>query len=264
MPELPEVEIVRRDILPFVKGRVVKRIEVISLKSILKGISPLQLKKELEGKKIADVGRRAKYILFRLASGGYFTVHLGMTGRLLFQPDDYVRLIFHFSGNRALYYSDARRFGKIRFYKGYPDLELGPEPLGREFTPEKFKEMLREKKAAIKLVLLDQKFLAGLGNIYATESLFRAGIHPKRPANKLSGAEVKKLHHHIKKVLFEALGYRGTSDRWFLDAHGRKGGFQLRLKVYGRKGEPCFKCKTPIKRIVLGQRGTYFCPRCQK
>ncbi len=264
MPELPEVETIKEDILPFVKGRVIKEVDVISLRNILKGISPSGLKKELEGEKIVDLERRAKYLLFKLASGRYFTIHLGMTGRILFAPDDYVKAVFRLSGNRILYYSDARRFGKIRFYRNYPDLKLGPEPLGREFTPERFREMLRGRKTAIKIVLLDQKFLAGLGNIYAIESLFRAGIHPKRPANKLSDAEVKKLYHQIKKVLAEALGYRGTSDSWFLDAHGKKGGFQLRLKVYGRKGEPCFKCRTPIKRIVMGQRGTYFCPRCQK
>ena len=264
MPELPEVETVKEDVLPFVKGRVIKKIEIISLRNILKGISPSRLKKELEGEKIVGVERRAKYLIFKLASGRYFTIHLGMTGRVLFAPDDYVKAIFYLSGGRALYFSDARRFGKIRFYKKYPDLKLGPEPLGGEFTPERFREMLKERKAAIKLVLLDQKFLAGLGNIYAIESLFRAGIHPKRPANKLSIAEVRRLYHHIKRVLAEALGYRGTSDSWFLDAHGKKGGFQLRLKVYGRKGEPCFKCRAHIKRIVMGQRGTYFCPKCQK
>jgi formamidopyrimidine-DNA glycosylase len=264
MPELPEVETVRQDILSFVKGRVIKKVEIISLRNILRGISPSRFKKELAGEKILDVKRRAKYLLFKLASGRYFTIHLGMTGRVLFSPDDYVKAVFHLSGGRFLYFSDARRFGKIRFYEGYPELRLGPEPLGREFTPEKFKEMLKQRKAAIKLVLLDQKFLAGLGNIYAIESLFRAGISPKRPANRLKDKEVKKLYGEIKKVLFEALGHRGTSDSWFLDAHGRKGGFQLKLRVYGRKGEPCYKCKTPIRRIVMGQRGTYFCPRCQR
>jgi formamidopyrimidine-DNA glycosylase len=263
MPELPEVETVRQDVLPFVKGRTIKNIEIIDPRNI-KGIAANKLKKKLTGQKILDVKRRAKYLLFKLASGNYFTVHLGMTGRLLFAPDDYVKVIFHLSGNRVLYYSDARLFGKIRFYEGYPDLSLGPEPLGREFTAARFKEMLKTKKGPIKNVLLDQKFISGIGNIYAIESLFRAAIDPRRPANKLKDSEIKKLYHYIKKVLFEALGYRGTSDRWFLDAHGKKGGFQLRLKVYGRKGEPCFKCKTPIQRIVMGQRGTYFCPKCQK
>lgn len=264
MPELPEVETVRQDILPFVKGRTIRDIDIISPRNILKRTSPLRFKKELVGEKIVDVERRAKYLLFRLASGRYFTIHLGMTGRLLFAPDDYVKVIFHLSGRRVLYYSDARRFGKIQLYKGFPDLRLGPEPLGREFTPQRFGEMLSRRKAAIKLVLLDQKFLAGLGNIYTTEALFRAGVHPQRAANSLKDSEIKKLHREIQKVLLEALGYRGTSESWFVNAKRKKGGFQFKLRVYGREGEPCFKCKTPIKRIEMGQRGTYFCPRCQK
>lgn len=263
MPELPEVETVRQDILPFVKGRAIKNIEIIDPRNI-KGIAPLQLKKKLVGERILDVERRAKYLLFRLASGRYFVVHLGMTGRLLFAPDDYVKIIFHLSGDRMLYYSDARLFGKIRFFEGYPDLKLGPEPLSKEFTDENFKEMLKSRKAAIKLVLLDQKFLAGIGNIYAQEALFRAGIHPRRAANRLKDSEIRKLRREIQKVLLEALGYRGTSDSWFVDARGRKGGFQFRLRVYGRGDEPCLKCEKPIKRIIMGNRGTYFCPRCQK
>jgi len=147
MPELPEVETVRQDILPLVKGRTIKGIDIISLRNILKGVSPSRLKKELRGEKILDVERRAKYLIFKLASGRYFTIHLGMTGRVLFEPDDYVRVIFHFSGNRVLYYSDARRFGKIRFFKKFPDLKLGPEPLGRKFTPERFGGNAQAKKS---------------------------------------------------------------------------------------------------------------------
>jgi formamidopyrimidine-DNA glycosylase len=263
MPELPEVETVRLDVLPFVKGRTIKNIEIIDHRNI-KGISAKQFRKKIVNQKIVDVERRAKYLLFKLASGKYLVIHLGMTGRLLFSPDDYVKVIFNLSGNKALYFSDARLFGKIRFYDHYPPLKLGPEPLTRDFTVEKFKEILKKRKGAIKSVLLDQKFLSGIGNIYAIESLFRSGIHPQRRANSLSDKEIKKLHKEIQKILLEALGYRGTSDSWFVDARGKKGGFQLRLKVYGRKDEPCFKCKSRVKRIVMGQRGTYFCPRCQK
>ncbi len=263
MPELPEVETVRQDVLPFVKGRKIKSVEILDPRNI-KGISPRQLKKDLVGQKMVTVERRAKYLLFKLASGNYLVIHLGMTGRLLFAPDNYVKVVFHLSGSKSLYYSDARLFGKIRFYKEYPQLKLGPEPLSKDFTLEKFKEMLKKKTGPIKNVLLDQKFISGIGNIYAIESLFRSGIHPKRRVNTLKGVEIKKLHRQIQKVLLEALGYRGTSDSWFLDAHGKKGGFQLRLRAYHREGEACDKCKEPIKRIVMGQRGTYFCPRCQK
>ena len=187
-----------------------------------------------------------------------------MTGRLLFAPDDYVKVIFHLSGRRVLYFSDARLFGKIRLYPHYPELKLGPEPLTDEFTVEKFRHLLKQRKMAIKMVLLDQKFISGVGNIYANEALFRAGIHPQRRANSLNDREGKKLHQAIQQVLFEAIKYRGTSDSWYVDAKGKKGGFQFRLKVYGRKGEPCFGCKSKVERIALGQRGTYFCPRCQK
>lgn len=263
MPELPEVETVRQDILPLVKGRTVTNVEVIDHRN-LKGISAKELKSKLVGQRILDVERRAKYLLFKLASRNYFVVHLGMTGRLLFAPDDYVKVIFHLSGGRVFYFSDARLFGKIRFYERYPDLKLGPDALARDFTLNLFKELLKGRTAAIKLVLLDQKFIGGVGNIYAVEALFRAGIHPKRPANRLRNGETERLYKAIREVLHEAIGHRGTSDSWFVDARGKKGGFQFKLKVYGRDGEPCLKCKTPIKRIVMGQRGTYFCPRCQK
>jgi len=211
-----------------------------------------------------EVSRRAKYILFRLASGKYLVVHLGMTGRLLFSPDDYVKVIFNLSGKRALYFSDARLFGKIRFYEHYPELKLGPEPLSNEFTAERLKAILKGRKTAIKNLLLDQKLISGIGNIYAVEALFRAGISPERRAASLKPDEIKKLREAIREVLREALAHRGTSDSWFVDAKGEKGAFQFRLKVYGRKNEPCLKCKTPVKRIVMGQRGTYYCPRCQK
>jgi len=263
MPELPEVETVRLDVLPFVRGRTVKNIEVIDHR-VIRGISEKQFRKKIIGQKIVDVERRAKYLLFKLKSGKYMTVHLAMTGRLLFSPDDYVKVIFNLSGNKALYFSDARLFGKIRFYDHYPPLKLGPDPLTKDFTVEFLRKILKSRKTKIKNLLLEQKLIGGIGNIYAIESLFRSGIHPQRLANSLTDVEIKKLHKEIRKVLLEALGYRGTSDSWFVDARGKKGGFQLRLKVYGRKDEPCFKCKSKVKRIVMGQRGTYFCPKCQK
>jgi len=262
MPELPEVETIRQDLLPVVKGRVIQRVEVVDARS-LKGISAKEIKRELPGEKILDIERRAKYLLFKLASGKFLVIHLGMTGRLLFSPDDWVKVIFYLSKNKVLYFSDARLFGKVRLYPHYPNLRLGPEPLSPEFTAESFYQLLQKRKAAIKLVLLDQKFLAGIGNIYAQEALFRAGIHPKRPAKNLSKEEVRKLHKAIKEVLSEALGYRGTSDSWYVDARGKKGAFQFRLRVYGREGEPCLKCKTKIRRMVMGNRGTYYCPKCQ-
>ena len=263
MPELPEVETIRREILPFVKGKIFSGLEIKDPRNI-KGISPKQLEKSLKGKKILAVERQAKYMLFRLSPKGFLTVHLGMTGRLLFAPDPYVKITFVFSGGKKLYFSDARLFGKIRYSETEPKLNLGPDPLAKTFTLALFKKLLAKKKNAIKPLLLDQKFLSGIGNIYAAEILFRAGIHPQRKADSLSEAEIKKLHAAIPEVLKAGVKYRGTSDSWYVDASGKKGSFQLHLKVYGRKDKPCFKCKSPIRRISLGQRGTYFCAHCQK
>lgn len=263
MPELPEVETIRREILPFVKGKVFSRLEIKDHRNI-KGISPKKLEENLKGKKILDIERRAKYLVLPLSPKGFLVVHLGMTGRLLFEPDPYLKITFVFSGGKKLYFSDARLFGKIRFFDGDPKLDLGPEPFSKDFTPDVFREKLSKKKTTVKLALLDQKFLSGVGNIYANEALFRAGIHPQRKTNSLSDREVKKLHDAVLAVLNEAIHYRGTSDNWYVDASGKKGGFQERLKVYGRKGEPCFKCKGKIVRISHGARGTFFCPKCQK
>lgn len=263
MPELPEVETIRREILPFLRGKVFTGLEIIDKRNI-KGATPQELERKLRGKKILDVERRAKYLAFHLSPKGYLVIHLGMTGRLLFASDPYVKLIFLFKGNKKLFFSDARMFGKIRYFDGEPDLDLGPDPLTRDFTVGRFKELLKKKKATLKTLLMDQKFLSGVGNIYAAEILFRAGIHPQRKSGDLTEAEAQKLYESIREVLLEGIKYRGTSDSWYVDAKGEKGEFQKHLKVYGRKGEPCVKCKTPIQRIALGQRGTYFCPQCQK
>ena len=264
MPELPEVETVRRDILPYVKGKILKKVEVLDKRN-LKNISPLKFSQNLKSQKIVDVERRAKYIIFKLKSGQAFVIHLGMTGCILFEPDKYTKIIFHLKGDRKLYFSDMRLFGKIWFYKEYPLFRgLGPEPLAKDFTEDRFIKMLKSRSGAIKPLLLNQRFLVGLGNLYAAEALFRAGIHPKQRANRIDTKRAKLLFRSMRKVLLEALGYRGTSIANYKDAQGKAGSFQFKLKVYGRKGKPCLKCKTPIKRIVLGQRGTYFCPKCQK
>jgi formamidopyrimidine-DNA glycosylase len=265
MPELPEVETVRRDVLPFVKEKKIVGIEAIDSR-VIRGISLKQFKKKIIGQKIVDVKRRAKWLLFELASGSYLVIHLAMTGRLLFDPDGYVKVIFKLSGKKALYFSDARLFGRVKFFDHYPALKLGPEPLSDEFTFEKFKAILKKRNGFIKNVLLDQKFISGIGNIYAIESLFRAKIRPNRKISTLKDGEIKRLHKEIRNILIEAIEERGTSDSWFVDARGKKGKFQLRLKVYRRKDENCMECKTKakVKRIVMAQRGTYYCPRCQK
>jgi formamidopyrimidine-DNA glycosylase len=263
MPELPEVETVKREISPYVKGKIIRDVKIIDAR-VIKGISPREFKKKLTGDTILNVERRAKYLSFKLKSGKYLVIHLGMTGRLLFSPDKYVKVIFKLSGNKTLYYSDLRLFGKVKLYNHYPILKLGPEPLSKEFTPRLLKELLSKRKTNIKSLLLDQRFLSGLGNIYASESLFCAGIDPRRKANTLKDYEIKNLNREIKKVLTKALAHKGTSFSWFVDAEGKKGGFQLKLMVYRKEGKPCPRCKTPIKRIIQSNRGTYYCPRCQK
>jgi formamidopyrimidine-DNA glycosylase len=263
MPELPEVETIRREVLPFVRGRTIKTVEIIDPRNIKKISVPL-FKKALAGQRILDIERRAKYQLFKLASGQYLVVHLGMTGRLLFRPDKYVKVVFRLSGGKALYFSDARLFGKLYFFDHYPPLKLGPEPLEKDFSWQKLKALLLKKKSSIKMVLLDQKVISGVGNIYANEALFRAGILPQRKANKLTDQEYKKLHKAIVAVLQAGIKYGGTSDSWYVDARGEKGRFQDHLLVYGRKGEPCAKCRGEVVRVSHGQRGTFYCPKCQK
>ncbi|KAF0134253.1 MAG: formamidopyrimidine-DNA glycosylase [Candidatus Saganbacteria bacterium] len=263
MPELPEVETIRKGLLPLVKRKTIRKVVVID-KRVIKDIAPKEFIAEITGEKIADIERRAKYLLFKFKSGKYMVVHLGMTGRLIFTKDKYVKVEFKFSGNKSFYYSDMRLFGKIRFYDSYPNLDLGYEPLSKEFTFNVLKDILNKCKGIIKSVLLDQKLVAGLGNIYVLESLFYAGINPQRRANSLKDNEIKKLYFEIKNVLKKALNSRGTSFSSYVDAKGKKGSFQQKLSVYGKKDLPCPKCKTPIKRINAGNRGTYFCPNCQK
>ncbi|MFA4904940.1 MAG: bifunctional DNA-formamidopyrimidine glycosylase/DNA-(apurinic or apyrimidinic site) lyase [Candidatus Margulisiibacteriota bacterium] len=263
MPELPEVETIRRDIEPYIKGRAIKAVGAIRAKNVLKGIKAKRLEKALKGQRIERVERRGKYLIFKLASGNCLIIHLGMTGKILKKPDRFVKVTFHLSNGKSFYFSDIRMFGKVSFSKTYPVLNLGPEPLADDFTANRLKEMLKGRGGNLKALLLNQKFLAGVGNIYASEALFLAGINPKRRAGSLKFAEVKKLHKSLREVLLAGIKYRGTSVSDYRDASGRIGGYQHRLKVYDREGRFCKKCRSKIRRIVIGQRSTFFCPHCQ-
>jgi formamidopyrimidine-DNA glycosylase len=263
MPELPEVETIRRDIEPFVRNRAIKAVKVVRAKNVLKGIGAKGLEKALKGQRIERVERRGKFLIFKLASGNCLIIHLGMTGRILKAPDRFVKVAFNLSNGRSFYFSDIRMFGKISFSQTYPVLKLGPEPLADDFTPARFREMLEGRGGNLKALLLNQKFLAGVGNIYVSEALYLAGISPKRRAGSLKFAGVIKLHKALRKVLSEGIKYRGTSVSDYQDASGRPGGYQHRLRVYDQAGRPCKKCKGPIRRIMIGQRSTFFCPRCQ-
>ena len=233
---------------------------------LIKGLSPQAFIRQLKGQKILKHFRRAKYLVFELSSGQVLVIHLGMTGSLRISKKidgKYNKVIFKMSKGYFLIYSDSRMFGKILLLPQF-HFELGPEPLGKEFTREIFYKMLQAKKTKIKSLLLDQKFIAGIGNIYACEALFDAGINPYRSADSISKSEAFLLYDSIRRVLRAAIKAKGSSFSDYVDARGKKGGFQNLVKVYHRANQPCFQCKSLLKRITLGQRGTYFCPSCQK
>jgi formamidopyrimidine-DNA glycosylase len=213
------------------------------------------------------VGRRGKFIVFELdPSDRTLLIHLRMSGRLAVvsadaPPDPYAHTVLTLDNNHELRFSDTRKFGQLYLLADPEEIlgKLGPEPLSDEFTPAWLTEALARRRRAIKPLLLEQSFVAGLGNIYTDEVLFRAAVDPRRPANTLTECEVERLHESIRAVLQEAIDHQGTSLDWVYP----EGGMQERLLVYGRTGEPCVCCETPVERIVLGQRGTHFCPSCQ-
>jgi len=269
MPELPEVETIRRDLIRDVKGKRIKDVEILNPK-VIKEPKPVEFKKRLKGATFKDFLRRGKLLAMELSSGDYLVAHLRMTGQLIYsaKKEEKARVILCLSGGNYLNFNDQRLFAELRLVCDWQKLkfvqELGPEPLEKEFTAQKFKQILTAKKAKIKPLLMDQTFIAGIGNLYAQEALFSAGILPTRPANKLKDKEIKKLHATIQKVLREGIRYRGSSVDNYVNGRGNPGAYHLRLKVYGREGKPCVKCKTKIKKINLGGRGTCFCPKCQK
>ena len=269
MPELPEVETIRQDLISDVRGKKVKDVEILNPK-VIKEPKPAEFRKRIKGAGLQDFLRRAKLLLIKLSSGDYLLIHLRMTGQLIYsaQREPKARVIFVLTDGRYLNFNDQRLFAELRLVDNAQKTkfvqELGVEPLEKEFTAQKFEGMLKSRKTRIKPLLLDQTFVAGIGNLYAQEALFLAGILPGRPANKLKKEEIKKLHAAIQEVLKTAIRYRGSSVDEYVNGRGEKGRYHLRLKVYGREGEVCPRCKTEIKKIKLGGRGTCFCPRCQK
>ncbi|HYE20451.1 MAG TPA: bifunctional DNA-formamidopyrimidine glycosylase/DNA-(apurinic or apyrimidinic site) lyase [Tepidisphaeraceae bacterium] len=268
MPELPEVETVVRGLKPKVAGRTIDRVDlrradIVSPPGV--DLTPL-----LVGRKVADVERRAKRIVFTLSGGARFYIHLGMTGQLTVDapgaPDKpHTHLVIDLTGRPAaqIRFRDPRRFGGV-FWLGDNDWEtgLGPEPL--TLTPRRLAVRLVNTKRAVKIALLDQRLIAGIGNIYADEALFDAGIHPLAMTNDLTATQTRALLTSIKKVLRRAIKHRGSTLRDFVDADGESGRYRSRHRVYDRAGEPCPRCKgCVIVRIVLGGRSTCFCPTCQ-
>jgi formamidopyrimidine-DNA glycosylase len=263
LPELPEVETVVRSIARL-KGRRIVKAEFGNPR-VLRGADPRRLAALLRGRCVVGVARRGKFILIVLDPGGYLVVHLGMTGRLLLgaSPSKHTHAILTLDRG-SLLYDDSRQFGCFQFSADVPArvASLGPEPL--EVAFEDFAAALRGRKARIKALLLNQRFLSGLGNIYADEALFRAGIHPLALASALREGRARKLHESIVAVLTEAIAAGGSSISDYVNAEGRKGWFQTSHRVYQRTGEPCVACGTPIRRILVAQRSSHFCPKCQK
>lgn len=266
MPELPEVETIVRQLRRRILGKTIARVRVHWQRSI-QG-SGAEFRRRLAGTTVAAVSRRGKYIGIEGANGAFFTVHLRMTGRLLRRlaaaDRRHLRLSFEFADGTALYFVDARKFGRVRLWpcKGQSCPGLGPEPL-RSAVVLKALEGLRTLRP-IKSVLLDQAVLAGIGNIYADESLFLAGIHPLIPAARISRAQRLELSRAVPAVLHGAIGRKGTTLRDYRTVAGARGDNEERLLVYGRRGQPCYACGAMIEKIRISGRSAHFCPRCQR
>jgi formamidopyrimidine-DNA glycosylase len=262
MPELPEVETVVRSLRPAIIGRRILNAEFRQLR-VLRG-APLATIKALTGRRIEAVERYGKFIAIRL-DRGYLVVHLGMTGKLLIDAPQTKWTHAIFTLDRGmLHYDDQRQFGRIEYGVELPErvAALGPEPLEIGFAD--FSARVKSRRSPIKAVLLNQSVVRGVGNIYADEVLFRAGVHPKRAADSLTKARIERVYNAMREVLAEAIESRGSSVSNYVDADGMKGSFQLAHRVYQRTGKPCVNCGAEIKRIVIAQRGTHFCPRCQR
>ncbi|EJL31559.1 MULTISPECIES: DNA-formamidopyrimidine glycosylase [Brevibacillus] len=274
MPELPEVETVVRTLRGLVMGKTIERVSVHLARIVRQPDDVEAFKSLLVGQTIQDIQRRAKFIQFFL-NEDVLVSHLRMEGRYgVYQADDpvekHTHVVFHFTDGTELRYRDVRQFGTMDLFpKGKettvgPLAKLGVEPLDKSFTPEVLGKLLKGRSTKIKPLLLNQECIVGLGNIYVDESLFKAGIHPEKPAGKLTDKEVIRLHESIVSTLQEAVEQGGSSIKSYVNGQGEMGMFQQSLLVYGRKDEACTKCGAEIIRFVVGGRGTHICPDCQK
>lgn len=273
MPELPEVETIRRDLAASLAGERVRRCEV-RLPRLITCPDCDEYCARLRGARIEAVGRRGKYLIFSLDRPWEWVVHLGMTGALLLAEEGspepkHTHIVLRLTRPRVLRYVDPRTFGESAVVPAgdYGALRglasMGPEPLERSFTVKALARAL-DTRAKVKPALMDQRRVAGIGNIYADEILFRAGIDPARPADTLDEDELRRLHRAIQRVLREAIRKRGSSVTDYVDASGRPGSFQLSHLVYRREGQPCAACGEPVRRRVIGGRSCHWCPRCQR
>ncbi len=270
MPELPEVEYVARQLREALVGRGITDAHVFWPRAIA-NMRPEDFVARLAGRRVTGIGRRGKYLLVMLEDGDVLVIHRRMSGNLLFAaPDEdypYARVALVLDDGQRLLYTDPRKFGRLALVpeEQLPALfaALGPEPLEDNFTPRVLAERLAGRQRPIKAVLLDQSVVAGLGNIYADEALFRAGIYPLRPAASLAPEEVARLHAGIQGALHSGIEHGGTTFGRHRDVYNEAGVNLEHVEVYRRTGEPCVRCGTPIERIVVAQRGTHFCPHCQ-
>jgi len=284
MPELPEVEILKRDLEKVLPGKVIEKVKIIDF---AKKIEPKNLSSKLKGKKIKKVWRRQKMIIFDLDDGNFLVTHLKMTGQYVFEPkqgklifgghgvpgvekvpNKFTHAIFYLENDGILYYSDLRKFGWLKLIDK-KDLEqtfekFGIEPLTKDFSLGYFKSLLEKyPKKHIKLILMDQAKIAGLGNIYAAEVLFASKVRPNRPAGKLTETEIKAIYNNIKRILSDSIKLRSTAENTYPNSKNI-GGYTKKLKIYRREGQKCVRCKAELKRMKNGGRSTVYCPICQK
>jgi formamidopyrimidine-DNA glycosylase len=274
MPELPEVETIRRRLAPMLEGATIAAAEIVDPR-LTRPVDPRIVADALVGERIASVDRRGKYLLLRLESGRTLVVHLRMTGSLRHAPggdlpeDPHRRATLLLDTRARLGYRDVRRFGTWELLeeghlRPYLATRLGPEPLAASFSATRLATLLTGRRAPIKAFLLDQRRIAGVGNIYADEALWRARIHPLRPAGELGPVEVVQLHRALRAALRKGIELQGSTLTDYVTPDGERGAMQHEFHVYGRLGEPCDRCGHPIERIVVVGRGTWLCPHCQR
>jgi formamidopyrimidine-DNA glycosylase len=265
MPELPEVETIKNELSPHIIGRKISGVNIIDEK-LVRQPSAAEFRPRLTGQKITGIERRGKYLIFNLSGGEVLIIHLKMSGSLLLKPPDrFTRAVLHLDGGTKIYFRDPRKFGVMWLVENKNTVigKLGPEALAAEFTPKILAQRLSKRTAPIKALLCEQKFVAGIGNMYADEALFRAKIHPLRPGKSLSQEEIARLYRAIRQTLSAAIKNKGASVETYFRPDGQIGTAHFEFKVAHGRNKKCPNCGAPIQRIAVRNRGTYFCPRCQ-
>jgi formamidopyrimidine-DNA glycosylase len=273
VPELPEVESVRARLAPVLEGRRLERVEISDAR-LTRPLDPVRIARDLEGERVSAVERRGKYLIVRFESERALVIHLRMTGSLRHAPagkladDPYRRAVVRLDDGSDVAYRDVRRFGTWLLLEApevdsYIDAKVGPEPLSPGFRPDTLAARLASRRAPLKAALLDQRTVAGLGNIYVDEALWRARLHPRREAGSLTVKETSVLHRAIRRTLELGIARSGATLRDYALPDGAPGTMQTEFEAYGRTGEPCERCGTPIDKIRVAGRGTWYCPHCQ-